>query len=169
MIRRPPRSTLFPYTTLFRSTGIWLAPKRHRYLAFMIGSIVDGVSGAVLIGLIWADRHGVMRVPHTVILVSYAVLLAYLTRLGWQWFLFLRTDGYYVISTALNCKNLLGGTEDYLRNLLAKVRLYPHRIDQSRVPRRELRIVRLYAVIWFVGRLFALSVMGFVCIPVLCG
>src|SRR6266704_4039916 len=25
MIRRPPRSTLFPYTTLFRSTGIaWL-------------------------------------------------------------------------------------------------------------------------------------------------
>src|SRR3712207_8963021 len=27
MIRRPPRSTLFPYTTLFRSTGI----KRERH------------------------------------------------------------------------------------------------------------------------------------------
>src|SRR5256885_2825764 len=25
MIRRPPRSTLFPYTTLFRSSGSWLA------------------------------------------------------------------------------------------------------------------------------------------------
>jgi len=24
MIRRPPRSTLFPYTTLFRSTGNWI-------------------------------------------------------------------------------------------------------------------------------------------------
>src|SRR3712207_8068102 len=23
MIRRPPRSTLFPYTTLFRSPGVW--------------------------------------------------------------------------------------------------------------------------------------------------
>src|SRR2546422_8522320 len=23
MIRRPPRSTLFPYTTLFRSGGVW--------------------------------------------------------------------------------------------------------------------------------------------------
>src|SRR5688572_33418600 len=23
MIRRPPRSTLFPYTTLFRSPGLW--------------------------------------------------------------------------------------------------------------------------------------------------
>src|SRR5947199_5943531 len=27
MIRRPPRSTLFPYTTLFRSTGPGVAPE----------------------------------------------------------------------------------------------------------------------------------------------
>src|SRR2546421_86099 len=26
MIRRPPRSTLFPYTTLFRSQSTWMAP-----------------------------------------------------------------------------------------------------------------------------------------------
>src|SRR5437667_9971030 len=28
MIRRPPRSTLFPYTTLFRSRGV---PRRHAH------------------------------------------------------------------------------------------------------------------------------------------
>src|SRR2546430_5636845 len=28
MIRRPPRSTLFPYTTLFRSGIAWLAERR---------------------------------------------------------------------------------------------------------------------------------------------
>src|SRR5690349_24202908 len=28
MIRRPPRSTLFPYTTLFRSTGVAGGPSR---------------------------------------------------------------------------------------------------------------------------------------------
>src|SRR5260370_13202612 len=28
MIRRPPRSTLFPYTTLFRSMGLARSPKR---------------------------------------------------------------------------------------------------------------------------------------------
>src|SRR5438552_9155300 len=34
MIRRPPRSTLFPYTTLFRS--LWFANARHTMLpAFM--------------------------------------------------------------------------------------------------------------------------------------
>src|SRR3712207_9384716 len=30
MIRRPPRSTLFPYTTLFRSVGAAGAPPRRR-------------------------------------------------------------------------------------------------------------------------------------------
>src|SRR2546430_4359224 len=29
MIRRPPRSTLFPYTTLFRSLAVELEPVRH--------------------------------------------------------------------------------------------------------------------------------------------
>src|SRR3712207_7628880 len=28
MIRRPPRSTLFPYTTLFRSVGVWAYTRR---------------------------------------------------------------------------------------------------------------------------------------------
>src|SRR3712207_8860571 len=33
MIRRPPRSTLFPYTTLFRSTGpAWLFRHGRRYV-----------------------------------------------------------------------------------------------------------------------------------------
>src|SRR5438034_4472446 len=47
MIRRPPRSTLFPYTTLFRSrtddpTGILDAPKKGRSLPKIMG--VDEVT-----------------------------------------------------------------------------------------------------------------------------
>src|SRR3712207_8439860 len=37
MIRRPPRSTLFPYTTLFRSGGMLFAA----YLADVLGRISD--------------------------------------------------------------------------------------------------------------------------------
>src|SRR3712207_8957352 len=33
MIRRPPRSTLFPYTTLFRSIRMWIDPLRARETA----------------------------------------------------------------------------------------------------------------------------------------
>src|SRR5258705_832200 len=42
MIRRPPRSTLFPYTTLFRSTP-GLTPGYHSY-------VTSGVIVATLIG-----------------------------------------------------------------------------------------------------------------------
>src|SRR5258708_22002705 len=34
MIRRPPRSTLFPYTTLFRSSRAFGWPARRQHLAF---------------------------------------------------------------------------------------------------------------------------------------
>src|SRR3989442_10409118 len=49
MIRRPPRSTLFPYTTLFRSSD-----SRRRTLGFSVYNLVGYVSssaGALLVGL----------------------------------------------------------------------------------------------------------------------
>src|SRR2546429_5870413 len=50
MIRRPPRSTLFPYTTLFRSVKITLGPKgRNVVLDKKFGSALitkDGVTVA---------------------------------------------------------------------------------------------------------------------------
>jgi hypothetical protein len=63
MIRRPPRSTLFPYTTLFRSRsrasrysscvaerpGVWIAPYRapiNRITASGLGAPAEGPSGA---------------------------------------------------------------------------------------------------------------------------
>src|SRR5690348_18499096 len=41
MIRRPPRSTLFPYTTLFRSRGVQRIPLRGE-LSISVPGVVDG-------------------------------------------------------------------------------------------------------------------------------
>src|SRR3712207_8948426 len=38
MIRRPPRSTLFPYTTLFRSLPLFVERSRSRGVERMIGT-----------------------------------------------------------------------------------------------------------------------------------
>src|SRR2546429_6058383 len=56
MIRRPPRSTLFPYTTLFRSLHI-LRKKLFGSRAF--AQIVNGMGQAeqVLLGRIFHHRH----------------------------------------------------------------------------------------------------------------
>src|SRR5437773_5036556 len=42
MIRRPPRSTLFPYTTLFRSRALARVPREARVLLAL--RYVDGLS-----------------------------------------------------------------------------------------------------------------------------
>src|SRR3712207_8942106 len=47
MIRRPPRSTLFPYTTLFRSAGRRVVDRRHRHRHRGSRATIEGVGEAV--------------------------------------------------------------------------------------------------------------------------
>src|SRR5258708_11273775 len=49
MIRRPPRSTLFPYTTLFRSCSdeSHLLPRGHVVLVLLVRADVGGVESAL--------------------------------------------------------------------------------------------------------------------------
>src|SRR3712207_7722398 len=54
MIRRPPRSTLFPYTTLFRSSAVpevldgWMRPFRCHFTAATWRHVLVLVGGALL-------------------------------------------------------------------------------------------------------------------------
>lgn len=149
--------------------GIWLAPKGRRYVAFLAGSILDGVCGSILIIVQWADHQGWISIPPIVTALIRAVLFTYILRLTYQTFLFLRTDFYYVVANALNCRNLLADAEDHLRNLVARVRRRPEPVDQSGIPRRELRAVRFYSVVWVLGRVAALAALFFLILPVLWG
>src|SRR2546428_1805994 len=54
MIRRPPRSTLFPYTTLFRSMQDQVAALRRR-----------GIAAAYLSSLLTPDQRRVRSEEHT--------------------------------------------------------------------------------------------------------
>src|SRR3712207_7026876 len=53
MIRRPPRSTLFPYTTLFRSMLVFLGRPLAAALTGL-GNWLNGLSGssAILLGIV---------------------------------------------------------------------------------------------------------------------
>src|SRR5256885_8625376 len=62
MIRRPPRSTLFPYTTLFRSAG----EQRHRVHAERARKPDPAPGGR------WPDRKST-RLNSSHLVISYAV------------------------------------------------------------------------------------------------
>src|SRR3712207_7628689 len=53
MIRRPPRSTLFPYTTLFRS---------HNVVGLL--GVLEGNGGDLKVGLPWQSVHDGKRYVH---------------------------------------------------------------------------------------------------------
>src|SRR3989442_14630482 len=49
MIRRPPRSTLFPYTTLFRSHGVTGSGKTEVYLRAVQDTLARGETAIILV------------------------------------------------------------------------------------------------------------------------
>src|SRR5258708_27773985 len=73
MIRRPPRSTLFPYTTLFRSHGT-----ARRYLNLFLTMLLGGLwHGAAWTFVAWGALHGLdrksTRLNSSHQIISYAV------------------------------------------------------------------------------------------------
>src|SRR2546425_5125376 len=84
MIRRPPRSTLFPYTTLFRSQISWrmslklrpslatndglvVTPSRMPQLAASLISFVLPVSKKIIIGNLQVKETGFVRVLYGIL------------------------------------------------------------------------------------------------------
>src|SRR5438034_11396402 len=68
MIRRPPRSTLFPYTTLFRSDGAEQARRFVRERKIFVPVVKD--TGTAL-----ADRLGANRTPEAVVVSREGALV----------------------------------------------------------------------------------------------
>jgi len=147
-------------------TGLWSISRSKRYLPLFAGSIIDAVSGAVLIFVLFFYYHGWIPLPGLCLRLVRAMAFIYPMRLVWQCFFFLRTDFYYVIVNAFNCKNLMGDTEAFLRNAVAKYIPWIDSIDQTGIPASERRVVRIFAVAWVAGRIAALALLFMVTIPV---
>ncbi len=87
-------------------------PPRRRYLPMLSGMLADLLLFSVLVLLAAGDLSGGLSWPGRLALaVAYTVLL----RLAWQFYVFLRTDLYYVITTALGCTDPHAATRAYLR------------------------------------------------------
>src|SRR3712207_8462623 len=95
MIRRPPRSTLFPYTTLFRSPLIVGRALRVQLAAGLVavtaGTLLWGFAGALLAVPLMAVTHRVRSEEHTSELQSrqYLVCRLLLEKKKYRYFYFI--------------------------------------------------------------------------------
>lgn len=148
-------------------TGLWAVPGRQRYLPVLAGPLLDSFSAAVLFLVLFAQSNNLFMLPLAVDQIMRALIFIYLLRLLWQCFLFVRTDFYYVITTFFGCKNLMKDTQTWLKNLVLRATGSRQLTDQSHIPPRERRVIRLYSVLWVLGRGLAFFSLFFITLPVL--
>jgi putative peptide zinc metalloprotease protein len=145
-------------------TGLWAVPKRERYLPMLAGMMLDAVSASSLVLLLFAQKEWPVFPAFSIRLIR-AVTFSYLMRILWQFFFFVRTDIYYVIAAFLSCRNLLADAEAFLRNQLSRFILSIRPIDQSAIPASERKAIRAYAVLWVVGRIWAIAALIWIVVP----
>lgn len=150
-------------------TGLWSVPRNQRYLPMLAGMIVDITAlSLIVLTLLCQLRHLVVLSPLTVHLLR-AMAFTNLMRLLWEFFLFMRTDLYFVAATFLNCKNLLSDTRVFLHNQLSLLTSLVSPVSQPDIPRTERRAIRIYAAIFLAGRMWAFATLFWVTIPVCVG
>ena len=145
-------------------TGMWSVPRSQRYLPFLAGPLLDTVSASVLILILFLQHQRWIALPPVIFQLSRALMLNYFLGLLWQCYFFMRTDFYYVIANFFQCKNLLKDTEVFIRNQIARPNRI-RRVDQSHIPSKEMRVIRIYAALWSLGRIAALYSLIFITLP----
>jgi hypothetical protein len=148
-------------------TGLWAVPSRQRYLPMLAGPLLDALSAALLFLLLFAHSKGAFTLPPAIDQLTRAMIFIYFFRLLWQCYFFMRTDFYFVFTTFFGCKNLMKDTSTFIQSLFLRAVGSPKRIDQTHIPLRERRVIRIYSVLWFLGRGVAFYSLFFITLPVL--
>jgi hypothetical protein len=100
-------------------------------------------------------------VGHLLLAIRFTIAM----RLVWQGYVFLRTDLYYVISTAAGCTNLHPATSAYLRSKFAWLPgLRPASVDPAAWSERDRRAAPWFGAVTVagVGFLLVTTVLGVV-------
>jgi hypothetical protein len=148
-------------------TGLWAVPSRQRYLPMLAGPLLDGLSAALLFLVLFAQSKGAFTLAPAIDQLIKAMIFVYFFRLLWQCYFFMRTDFYFVFTTFFGCKSLMKDTSIFIQNLFLRAVGSPKRIDQTHIPVRERRVIRMYSVLWLLGRGVAFYSLFFITLPVL--
>jgi hypothetical protein len=162
------------YFVVFQTTlvGLMGVPARKRILPFCAGLIADCVLTACLVGLAEASR--LAGWPPWTVRVAVAFVYVTILRMLWQAMIFMETDLYYLLASALRCHDLHAMTRTYLRTMIARLRGQRGRGPVARPgpfapgwTDRDLRIVRYYAPVVVVGSIVVILLAAVSTIPVL--
>jgi hypothetical protein len=145
--------------------GLVTVPRRQRYLPILVGMVADLLSIAILtlIAVSTRDATGALSMAGR---VCMAFAFSTVLRLVWQFYLFLRTDLYVLVSTVLGCHDLHATSLGLLRNRLNSLLGRTDRLtDESDWHPRDVVVGRWYSWLLVAGYVFLLASLVFAVIP----
>ncbi|MFF7296448.1 hypothetical protein [Streptomyces sp. NPDC008265] len=146
--------------------GLVAVERRKRYLPIVAGMVVDVVLVSLLITVADAAR-GPGGAETTASRVCLAVAFAAVLRVLWQFFLYLRTDVYVLITTMLGCVDLHTTSVRLLRNRFLRLRGRTEGLaDESLWHPVDRRAARWYSWLIVAGYTFSLSTFLLALAPV---
>jgi hypothetical protein len=150
-----------------RSNGLLGVPRSRRYLPFLAGMLLD-VEVICVLDLVAAatrESDGAVSIAGRICLAfSFSVI----GRLGWQFLVYLRSDVYYVLATALNCYDLHEASKAIFFNRLRRLfRRTGHLVDENQWTARDRKVGAWYGWCLLLGMLATVFLTAFVSGPIL--
>ncbi|GII77353.1 hypothetical protein Sru01_23350 [Sphaerisporangium rufum] len=140
--------------------GLVAVPRRRRYLPILAGMLADVLVIAALTVAADLGRGPDGTFPlwaRFCLAFAFAVLL----RIAWQFSLYLRTDLYVLVTTALGCVDLHATAKGMLANRVNRLLGRPGRlVDESAWHPVDRRVARWYS--WLIVAGYAVSLTTFV-------
>lgn len=147
--------------------NIWTVPREKRYTVYCAGIAWDVIlTLGCLILLIFSDQQ-VLVLPTLVYNFLKAIVFIQVWRIIWQFRFNMQTDIYYVMSNYFNCKNLLGDARTHIKNSLSRVWSRFESVDMGNIPASEMRAIKWYAPLYFVGTTVTLATFALRDMPII--
>ncbi|WP_434444910.1 hypothetical protein [Lentzea sp. E54] len=145
--------------------GLVAVPRRKRYLPIVAGLLADviGIAACTIAADLTRHPDGALSGPGRFLL---AVAFAALLRVIWQFFFYLRTDIYVLVSTVLGCVDLHGAAKQLVRNRFRRLAGRPE-TDESVLHPVDRRAARWYSWLVVVGYTASLTTFVLAGAPVL--
>jgi len=145
--------------------GLVGVPRGKRYLPMLAGMLADLLVISILTliaGSVGSSGNDFSLLAGVCLALAFGTLL----RFVWQFYFFLHTDLYYVVSTAMRCVNLQRTARQMLgnraRRLLGRRDLL---VDETSWHPRDRAVARWYSWLLLVGYTVAIAVIPLVAIP----
>jgi hypothetical protein len=157
------------YYVVFETSldGLVLLPRRKRYLPILAGMVADVLvlAALTLIADMARDSNGALSSFGGVCL---ALAFSTVLRLAWQFFLFLQTDIYFLVTTALGCSDLHSTAKAVLRNRGNRLIGRSDRLEpEGSWPATDRRAARWYSWLMVAGYALSIATLVFVVVPAL--